>query len=55
MEIATLISLVLFIYEESEKAADADPATWVVLGVLLLVNGLMGFKEESSAGTAFFS
>lgn len=52
MEAACLISLVLFIFEQEKHATDADPATWIVLLLLLLVNGFMGFKEESSAGSA---
>lgn len=51
MEIATVISFVLFVYNAT-RGDFSDPATWVVLLILLLVNGLMGFVEESKAGNA---
>merc|ERR1712159_324392 len=52
MEAATAISFALFIFDEVKQPANASPATRVVLLLLLMINGFMGWREESNAGDA---
>jgi H+-transporting ATPase len=51
MEAATLISFVVYIYNIADKR-HSDPATWIVLLFLLVVNAFMGWREETNAGNA---
>jgi H+-transporting ATPase len=51
MEAATIISFIVFVYEEAVQIP-TDPATWIVLLFLLVLNGFMGWREETNAGNA---